>query len=36
MHTAPYDLMVVEKKYSDFSLFAHEVSLTHKLFPWPG
>ncbi|EST29167.1 hypothetical protein M878_21145 [Streptomyces roseochromogenus subsp. oscitans DS 12.976] len=26
-------LMIVEEKYADFSWFAHESSLTHKLFP---
>lgn len=30
------DFMVIEEKYSDFSVFGHGDSLTYRLFPWPG
>ncbi|MDH6451489.1 hypothetical protein M2156_004173 [Streptomyces sp. SAI-149] len=36
MDAAPHDLMVVEEKYPDFSVFAHSASQTQKLFRWPG
>ncbi|GHB54060.1 hypothetical protein GCM10010306_054630 [Streptomyces umbrinus] len=36
VHTPADHLMVVEKKYSDFSFFAHGVSLTHDLSGRPG
>ncbi|GJF21317.1 hypothetical protein SHO565_18810 [Streptomyces sp. HO565] len=36
VHTPTDDLMVVEEKYPDFSVFAHALSQTHELFPCPG
>jgi hypothetical protein len=32
MDTSPDHLMVVDKKYPDFSVFAHSVSQTRKPF----
>lgn len=36
MDSAPYDFVVVEQKYVDFSIFAHGVSVTYSLFPRLG
>ena len=35
MDTSAYHFMVIEEKYTDFSVSGHAISLTRGLFPCP-
>ncbi len=36
MNATPYDLVVIEQEYRDFSVFVHGLSLTYEPFPCSG